>query len=361
MQAALRLARRGLGAVWPNPAVGCVLVREDLGGRVVGRGWTAPGGRPHAETEALRRAGPEAGGATAYVTLEPCDHAGETPPCSLALIDAGIARAVVAIPDPDPRVAGAGLRRLEQSGIRVGTGAGAEQARALNQGFLHRVTAGRPLFTLKAATTLDARIATRKGDSRWITGEEARAHAHLLRAEHDAVLVGIGTVLADDPLLDCRLPGMAERSPIRIVVDSRLRLPPGGRLAGSAKERPTWLATVRGHEGAERDALENRGVEILETEPDSAGRTDLRELARMLGRRGLTRVLVEGGGRIHADMLRVGLTDRLVWYRSSRILGGDAVPAMAALDIGSLATAPRFLRNAVRELGQDVIEVLTVA
>ncbi len=204
MRAALALARRGLGRTWPNPAVGCVLVKE---GRVVGRGWTQRGGRPHAEAEALRRAAGAAKGATAYVSLEPCSHHGKTPPCAEALIAAGISRAVIAMEDPDPRVAGRGLGALREAGIEVTPGIGEAEAREINEGFFLRLEKNRPLVTLKLAMTLDGRIATRTGESRWITGEPARARSHLLRAQHDGVMVGSGTVLADDPLLNVRLPG----------------------------------------------------------------------------------------------------------------------------------------------------------
>jgi diaminohydroxyphosphoribosylaminopyrimidine deaminase/5-amino-6-(5-phosphoribosylamino)uracil reductase len=222
MRAALALARRGLGRVAPNPAVGCVLVKD---GRVVGRGWTQAGGRPHAETEALARAGEAARGATAYVTLEPCSHHGKTPPCAESLIAAGISRSVVALEDPDPRVSGSGLTLLREAGIAVDTGLLAEAAAEVNAGYLMRTRTGRPLVTLKLATTLDGRIATRAGESRWITGPLARARAHLLRAESDAVLVGSGTAVTDNPRLDVRLPGLEGRSPLRVLLDGRLRLP----------------------------------------------------------------------------------------------------------------------------------------
>src|SRR5579862_7078692 len=214
MRGALSLARRGLGNTWPNPAVGCVLVRE---GRVVGRGWTQPGGRPHAETEALARAGRAARGATAYVTLEPCCHHGRTPPCADALIAAGLSRVVAAIEDPDPRVAGGGLARLRAAGLDVESGLCAAEAAEINAGFLSRLRLGRPLVTLKLATSLDGRIATASGESRWITGGPARERAHLLRATHDAILVGTDTVIADNPELTCRLPGLAGHSPVRVA------------------------------------------------------------------------------------------------------------------------------------------------
>ena len=241
MAGALALARRGLGNVWPNPSVGCVLVKD---GRVVGRGWTQPGGRPHAETEALGRAGDAARGATAYVTLEPCCHQGQTGPCTDALIAAGVTRAVVAIADPDSRVAGQGLARMREAGIAVETGLLADAAHDLNRGYLSRVETGRPIVTLKLAVSLDGRIAAHTGDSQWITAEDARAAAHGLRASHDAVAVGIGTVLADDPHLTCRLPGMPIRPPVRIVFDSRLQLPLTSQLVATAAAIPTLIVTL---------------------------------------------------------------------------------------------------------------------
>ncbi len=313
MDLALALARRGLGNVAPNPAVGCVLVKD---GVVVGRGWTRKGGRPHAETEALRRAGAAARGATAYVTLEPCAHQGETGPCCEALIEAGIARCVVAIEDPDPRVAGRGLARLGEAGIAVALGTGAAAAEALNGGFLMRVREGRPLVTLKLATTLDGRIATHTGESRWITGEPARAWAHLLRAQHDAVLIGSGTVAADDPMLDCRLPGLAHISPVRVVAAGRLALPLTARLVATAREIPTWIVMLPDAPPERREALEDAGVEPIEIEPDGHGYIDLAGLLAALGERGITRVLCEGGSRIAAALLRDGLVDRLVWFRA---------------------------------------------
>ena len=243
MRAALTLARRGLGLTAPNPAVGCILVNEN---RAVGRGWTRPGGRPHAETEALGRAGSAAAGATAYVTLEPCSHHGQTPPCADALIEAGIARCVVASEDADARVSGEGLAKLRAAGVEVADGVLAEEAATLNRGHLLSRRDGRPLVTLKLATTLDGRIATAGGESRWITGPEARARGHMLRAEHDAVMVGSETALLDDPELSVRLPGLEDRKPLRVVLDRRLRLPAGHRLVTGAETHPTLVLTLEG-------------------------------------------------------------------------------------------------------------------
>ena len=251
MVLALALAGRGLGNAWPNPAVGCVLVND---GHIVGRGWTQPGGRPHAETEALARAGDRAQGATCYTTLEPCAHQGETGPCADALVEAGIARAVVALEDPDSRVAGRGNAMLEKAGIEVATGCMEDRARALNAGFLSRVEKGRPYVTLKLASTLDGRIGTHTGDSRWITGAPARARGHLLRAQNDAVMVGAASALTDDPALTCRLPGLGSQSPVRVVIDGSARLPTSHALIAGADEHPTWIVSTQelGGDGAMR-------------------------------------------------------------------------------------------------------------
>ncbi len=353
MRAALALARRGLGQVWPNPAVGCVIVKD---GRVVGRGWTQRGGRPHAETEALARAGKAAKGATAYVTLEPCSHHGKTPPCAEALIAAGVARVVAAIEDPDPRVSGSGIARLREAGVAVETGLCAEEAAELNAGFFSRVTHGRPLVTLKLATSLDGRIATASGESRWITGPAARERAHLLRATHDAVLVGTGTALADDPQLTCRLPGLEDRSPVRVVLDRNLRLPATLRLFAEAGETPTWLVTLPGSGRARREALAQQRVEIVDAAPDAAGDIDLGAMLGALGSKGLTRLLVEGGGTLAAALLRAGLVDRVVWMRAPLVLGGEGVPGIAALGVDELAAAPRFQLMSSEMAGGDVIE-----
>ncbi|MBP2310770.1 diaminohydroxyphosphoribosylaminopyrimidine deaminase/5-amino-6-(5-phosphoribosylamino)uracil reductase [Azospirillum soli] len=353
MRAALALAARGLGNTWPNPAVGCVLVKD---GAVVGRGWTQPGGRPHAETEALARAGASAHGATAYVTLEPCNHHGKTPPCSEALVAAGVARVVVACGDPDPRVAGGGLERLRAAGIAVVTGVCEAEAWALNEGFFRRIQDHRPLYTLKAATTLDGRIATHSGVSQWITGPTARAWGHRLRASHDAIMVGIRTALTDDPELTCRLPGLTHHSPVRIVVDSRLRLPLTGRLAATARAVPTWIVTREDADAARLEAFTDCGVEVIRVTADSAGLPDLGEASAVLARRGLTRVLVEGGATLAASLLRAGLADRLEWFRASSVMGGDGLPAVHGFGVDALDQMARFTRVSVRQAGEDLVE-----
>jgi diaminohydroxyphosphoribosylaminopyrimidine deaminase/5-amino-6-(5-phosphoribosylamino)uracil reductase len=355
MQAALGLARRGLGGVWPNPSVGCVVV---AGGRVVGRGRTAAGGRPHAETEALRQAGTLARGGTAYVSLEPCSHHGHTPPCAEALIKAGIVRAVVALEDPDPRVSGRGVAALRQAGIEVEIGCGAEAAREVNAGFITRIERGRPMLTLKVASSLDGRVATHRGESRWITGEAARDYGHLLRADHDAIMIGSGTALADDPRLDCRLPGLERRSPLRIVVDGHLVLPLTGRLVASAKERPLWVLTRPGNPPARLAALAGCGVEVIEIPPAADGRIDLAAAMRELGSRGLTRLLVEAGGHLAAALMRAQLVDRLAWFRAPMLLGGDGLAAVLSFGVDRLEDAPRWRRLSVACFGPDIFEIL---
>jgi len=349
MRAALSLARRGLGRVWPNPAVGCVIL--DRSGIVVGRGVTQPGGRPHAEAEALRQAGAAARGGTAYVTLEPCAHHGKTPPCAEALIAAGIARCVVALQDPDPRVAGGGIEKLKQAGCTVEQGLLRDEAHEVTAGFLSRVEQGRPLVTLKLATTLDGRIATRSGQSQWITGSEARQYGHLLRATHDAILVGSGTALADNPSLTCRLPGLADRSPVRVVLDRRLRLPLDSDLAQTARDVPVWLVTGDQHTDARLGAYRDLGVEVL-----ALANPEPREILAALGQRGLTRLLVEGGSQVAAAFLRAKLVDRLAWLRAAGILGGDGLPAVGDLALDQLADMQRFQLSSAQRLGGDYLE-----
>lgn len=353
MRAALGLAARNLGQTWPNPSVGCVLARD---GVVVGRGWTEIGGRPHAETEAIRRAGAAAAGATAYVTLEPCDHYGRTGPCSLALIGAGVSRVVVAIEDRDPRVSGGGIARLRAAGIDVSVGLMAEEAAALAQGFLSRVTQSRPMVALKLATSLDGRIATASGASRWITGEEARAYAHLLRAQYDAILVGTGTAMADDPRLDCRLPGLTARSPVRIVLDRQLRLPVDSQLARNAASHPSWIVTSNGADQNRRAAFRAQGFELIDLATDADDLLDPAQILREVSNRGITRLLVEGGGRLAASLISAGLVDLLYWFRAPSLIGGDGREAVAALGLLTPDQAQRFTLTRTTRCGVDTLE-----
>ena len=357
MRAALALARRGLGTVWPNPAVGCVIVKQ---GRVVGRGWTQSGGRPHGETEALRRAGEAARGATAYVSLEPCCHWGRTPPCVDALITAGVRRVVVALEDPDPRVAGEGMRRLRAAGLDVEVGLCAEEAAEVNVGFLSRLRLGRPLVTLKFATSLDGRIATASGESQWISGPPARERAHALRASHDAIMVGTGTAVVDDPQLTCRLPGLDHRSPVRVVIDRHLRIPPTARLIADAHQVPTWVLTLRSADPDRRAAFLANRVTLIDVDHDSAGQVDLAAALGVLGERGITRLLVEGGAGLAAAFFRARLVDRLVWVHAPLAIGGDGIPAIAGLDLTALAHAPAFERLSTQTIGDDVLTTFHV-
>ncbi len=361
MRAALALARRGRGNTWPNPSVGCVIC--DARGQVIGRGWTQPGGRPHAETEALARAAAlspaAARGGTAYVTLEPCSHWGRTPPCCDALIAAGVRRVVVAAGDPDPRVDGRGLARLRQAGIAVETGLFRVEAEAIHGGFARRITRGLPLVTLKLATTLDGRIATAGGESQWITGPEARREAHALRARHDAILVGSGTVLADDPDLTCRIPGMARVPLARVVADARLRTPLSARLVRTARAVPTWIATSTGHKPPALAPYQEAGVEVLPIRRGRRGGAriglDMAALLAALAQRGITRVLAEGGAGLAGALLREGLVDRLAWFHAPGVMGGDGLPAVRPLPLAALSAMPRFRRVAARPLGADLL------
>jgi len=357
MAAANSIGRRNLGQTFPNPAVGALIVRFENGEPVVvARGYTAEGGRPHAETEALRLAGDAARGATTYVTLEPCAHHGKTPPCAEAVVAAGIARVVAAIEDPFPEVNGRGLAVLRQAGIQVETGLGADEARAINQGFLTRVAERRPMVTLKLATSLDGRIATRTGESRWITGEAARRQAHLLRATHDAVMVGIGTALADDPQLTCRLPGLEARRGVRVAMDSDARLPLDGKLVRSARKTPLWVVVRQGADDDRVAALQAAGAEVLRVLAGPDNRPDPAASLEALGRQGLTRVLVEGGGVLAAALLRAGLVDRLVWFRAPLIIGGDGIPAIAGIDAATLAETRKLRLLSAVAAGGDIVE-----
>ena len=349
MALALGLAARGLGNVWPNPAVGCVIVND---GRIVGRGWTQPGGRPHAERRALDMAGAATRGATAYVTLEPCSHHGKTPPCSEGLIAAGIARVVSTQEDPDPRVSGRGHAMLRAAGLAVDVGLMEAEARALQAGFLSRITRGRPWLALKLATSFDGRIALANGESQWITSAPARARVHALRARFDAVLVGGGTARADDPLLTVRS-FTPLRQPVRVVASAGLDLP-RDRLAGSVSEAPLWLVHGPAAPPEARAFWAGIGAELIEV-PLSGQGLDVVALSAALGARGLTRVFCEGGGQFAAALMRAGLVDELIGFTAGVALGADARPALGPLGLAHLPDAPRFTLSSVETLGGDVL------
>lgn len=351
MRTALALARRGLGETAPNPSVGCVIVAQGL---VVGRGRTATGGRPHAEVEALRMSGAAARGATAYVTLEPCAFTGKTGPCTAALIEAGIRRVVIGAGDPHPKVNGAGVAQLRAAGVEVTEDILQKECAAVISGFTSVVLRQRPLVRLKLASTLDGRIATSTKQSQWLTGEAARRAVHAIRGRHDAVLVGVGTVLSDDPDLTCRIDGFRASPLVRIVVDSHLRTPLMSRLVRSAGQHPLWILHRNGADTLRKRALEAAGVKLIE-QPCCAAGVDLVAGLQALAKCGLTRILAEGGGTLAAGLLRDGLVDRLAWFHAPGIIGGDGWPAAQAFGVNSLASMPRFRLMAQERFGDDML------
>jgi diaminohydroxyphosphoribosylaminopyrimidine deaminase/5-amino-6-(5-phosphoribosylamino)uracil reductase len=358
MEHALRLGRRNLGATAANPAVGCVIVADERSGsRLVGAGWTELGGRPHAETLALAMAGDAARGATAFVTLEPCSHHGRTAPCADALIAAGLARVVTSLEDPDPRVAGRGHAGLQSAGIAVDTGLLAEQARHDLAGYLSRNLRKRPHVVLKLAVSADGKIAERPGVPTAISGEAARNWVHAMRAEADAVLVGVSTVIADDPALTCRLPGLEGRSPVRVVSDSRASLPLDSRLARSAGEVPVWLLTLAGEDEPRARALAERGVALISCAPTGQGKVDLADALRRLAGRGINRVLAEGGARMAGALIEADLVDEVDLISASKELGAEGLDALAGLPLDAITAGGRFRPAGKEWLGEDCLSV----
>jgi diaminohydroxyphosphoribosylaminopyrimidine deaminase/5-amino-6-(5-phosphoribosylamino)uracil reductase len=357
MALALALGRRGLGQTWPNPSVGAVVVRQEGDVPIiVGRGVTCAGGRPHAETEALARAGSAALGSTLYVTLEPCSHHGKTPPCADAIVQAGVARVVSALEDPNPEVAGRGHTRLRAAGITVDVGVGAEEARRTHAGHIRRVVDGRPHVTLKLAVSADGKAGLAGRRPTTVTGEAAHARVHLMRATHDAILVGIGTVIADDPLLTCRLPSMKAGSPIRVVLDAGLRTPAASRLARTARELPLWIITETGAPAAREEALRALGAEILRVGGEN-GFLDLAAALRALAPRGITRLMVEGGPTLAAALVKKNLIDAAVLFCSSNEIGPDGIDALEGLPLTALTHSPNLQRVGTDEAGADRIEM----
>ncbi|WP_436399538.1 bifunctional diaminohydroxyphosphoribosylaminopyrimidine deaminase/5-amino-6-(5-phosphoribosylamino)uracil reductase RibD [Roseobacter sp. S98] len=352
MAMALELGRRGLGRVWPNPAVGCVIVRD---GFVVGRGWTQPGGRPHAETVALAQAGGAARGADVYVTLEPCAHHGKTPPCAQALIDAGVARVVYATPDPDPRVAGRGGSMLEEAGIKVDTGVLQDEALDANAGFFARIELDRPFLTLKLASSFDGRIATGTGESQWITGPQARRHVHAMRARHDAVMVGGGTARKDDPALTVRGLG-TDWQPARVVISRRLDLPLMGTLARTAQETPVILCHGRDADPSLVRTWEDLGAVLLPCAAVGA-QLDPGDILRQLAGHGLTRIFCEGGSALAASLIEADLVDQLVGYTAGLGIGAEGLPSVGALGLGRLDQAARYRLVSCTQVGGDVLHI----
>lgn len=356
MRHALNVAARGLGNVAPNPAVGCVIVRDGL---VVGHGWTQPGGRPHAETEALHQAGDAAEGAIAYVTLEPCAHHGKTPPCADALVAAGIATVFVAVTDPDPRTKGQGIACLRDGGLEVHVGLCEAEAAHLNRGFISTILRERPWVTLKLATSSDSMIARKSGTPQWITSEASRQHLHLMRARYDALISGIGTVLADDPEFTCRLPGLEQFTPLRVILDRQGRAPADSKLVGTADQGEIVIVTT--DDGVDNlaavqsvlgdGAIKNMGAEI-----------DLEKVLKVLSKcRGFTRLMVECGTELATSFLAGEHVDEVAWFRAPSILGDDGIPALSGQSVEEALTKGGFQQINSQNIEQDVLETYVKA
>ena len=348
MRRAIVLARRGIGKTSPNPAVGCVIVRD---GVIVGEGWHKKAGTPHAEVHALQQAGEAARGADVYVTLEPCAHFGKTPPCAEALIAAGVRRVFAAMEDPNPRVSGRGVRNLRAAGIEVTLGIMAAESRLLNEPFIKHVTTGLPFVILKTAMTLDGKTATTNGDSKWITNDKSRRYVHKLRAMVDAVMVGVGTVRADDPLLTCRIPG--GRDPLRVIVDSRLDIPFHSQVLHVASRSRTVLATLVA-DAPKADRIRALGVQIIQCR-QIHGRVDLAHLLATLGGMGVQSVLLEGGSTLAGETLRCGLIDKLLLFYAPKMVGGEAPGLFAGDGITAMADALKVKDLKLRRFGEDLL------
>ncbi|HOV78522.1 MAG TPA: bifunctional diaminohydroxyphosphoribosylaminopyrimidine deaminase/5-amino-6-(5-phosphoribosylamino)uracil reductase RibD [Bacillota bacterium] len=350
MSLALELAARGQGRTSPNPAVGAVVVKE---GKIIGQGYHLRAGTPHAEINAMKEAGEGARGATLYVTLEPCCHYGRTGPCTEAVIEAGIARAVVAMVDPNPAVSGKGIDKLRRAGIEVTLGVMEAEARELNEVFVKYITTGLPFVVAKAAVSLDGKIATSAGESKWITGPEARAYAHRLRDRYDAVMVGIGTVLADDPLLTARLPAGDGRDPVRVILDSAARTPLHSKVLNRQSPARTIIAVTAAAPREKTEALAATGAEVLEV--NEGPRVDLAELMRLLSKKEITSVLVEGGSAVHGSAFAAGIVDKVVWFIAPRIIGGTTAPGpVGGRGVEDLTDAVKVERLKVHRLGEDL-------
>ena len=355
MQLALALGRRGQGRTWPNPAVGAVVVKD---GVIVGRGWTQPGGRPHAEPEALKRASEAARGATLYVTLEPCSHVGKSPPCVDAVIASGIARVVSAIEDPNPEVAGQGHARLRAAGIVVDVGLGAADAARDHAGHFRRIRDKRPHVILKLAVSADDKIAAAGRKPVAITGEAAKTRVHMLRAQCDAILVGIGTVLADDPLLTCRLSGMEARSPVRVVLDRALRISGTSQLVHSARQTPLWVMTSNLAEAPAAAKLGAAGAQVIHVAATaSPPGLDLAAVLHALSEKGISRLMVEGGARVASSIVAAGLVDEVWLLRGPGTIGADGIPALDALPLSAITQSSGFKVRASETLQNDTLTI----
>ncbi len=353
MKMALREAVKARGRTSPNPLVGAIIVRD---GEVVGRGYHKRAGTPHAEVNAIQNAGDKARGAAIYVTLEPCNHQGRTPPCTRAVLEAGLRRVVIGMPDPNPGVAGGGAAYLQSQGLTVSTGILEDDCRKINRPFIKLVTKGVPWVIMKAGLSLDGRIAAAHGRPGWITNERSRRFVHRLRDRADAILVGIGTALNDDPSLTTRLPGGGHQDPLRVVLDSSLRLPPAARMLTQQSPADTLIFCAAGAEAGRKGSLMAAGAEIVELPTTGQGRPDLHLMLRELGRRGICSLLVEGGSKVHASFLSQGLVDQANLFYGPLFMGGDAVPLAGPLGLGSVDEAPRLREiNCCRHFGNDVM------
>ncbi len=353
MQSALAIARQGLGRVWPNPAVGCVIVKNGI---VISQARTADTGRPHAETIAISKSYVDVSGSDMYVTLEPCAHTGKTPPCCEAIVSSRFRRVIIAVADTDQRTAGLGIRAIQRAGIEVRTGLFADMARDVNRGYFLNRALGRPMFTLKIAASLDAKTAMAGGESKWITSALSRRRVHLERYQHDAVLTGIGTVIADDPELTTRLKGVHCSSP-RIVIDTRLRFPVRNRLLETLDLGPVWVFTCSSQNNKKYQELVDKGVEIFCVPHDNNGHCDLNSVAGILGQKGLTRVFVEAGGGLAASFITNKLCDRLLLFRSPAVIGGDGLSLIGGIGGTDLASLPVFTRKEIHLSGDDCLEI----
>ncbi|WCR53241.1 MAG: Riboflavin biosynthesis protein RibD [Wolbachia endosymbiont of Ctenocephalides orientis wCori] len=349
MSIALKLAEKNLGKVAPNPAVGCIIVKDNM---AIGEGYTGIGGRPHAEVVALQNAKNSISGATIYVTLEPCCHHGVTGPCTTEIIKAGIKRVVVATTDPDERVSGNGIKALREAGIEVTYGVLEEEADKLNIGFFLTKKLNRPFITCKIAATLDGKIATYTGESKWITEKDTRDWVHEQRAKYDAIMIGSNTLLNDDPLLTCRLPGLEDRSPIRFVIDSEGKLKNEHNITKTAGQIKTWVITNSEAEEKMKD------INYLVVNSNNANKVCLKDMAsKLVTEAKITRLLVEGGGVLITELLKHNLIDRLIICRSGKILGNDAIPFVGDLGFESINKCYKFKKVKIIELKEDVIEI----
>lgn len=352
MKMALAEAVKARGRTSPNPLVGAVIVRD---GKVVGRGYHKRAGTPHAEVNAIQNAGDKACGAEIYVTLEPCNHQGRTPPCTRAVLEAGLRRVIIGMSDPNPGVAGGGAAYLQSQGLAVSTGILEDECRKINRPFIKLVTEGVPWVIMKAGLSLDGRIAAVHGRPGWITNEKSRRFTHRLRDQADAILVGIGTALSDDPSLTARLPGAGHQDPLRVVLDSSLRLPPAARMLTQQSTAGTLVFCAVGVEAGRKEPLLAAGAEIVELPTAGQGQPDLRFMLKELGRRGISSLLVEGGSKIHASFLSQGLVDQANLFYGPLFMGGDAVPLAGPLGLGSVDEAPRLREVNCRRFGNDVM------